>query len=294
MTETAADPRVHPVAELFPMMSDEELAEFAEDIRERGQLQAIVLGPDGEILDGRNRYAACRLAGVEPRFEKYEGDDPDGFALAVNTERRNLRPSQRHMIKEMARRRAIASGGYSGVTKKENSLFSGEAKGLSDSAVVLDHAPDLAREVAAGVMPLYKAAEIARDNKKRAADEAAKRGALKAAAPDLLALVDDDQLSLDEAAKVLESRAVKARQEADARKAEAQRAAEEAQRERRAATTLLCRLIPALADIDGAALARQYDMADAAGGSPLTSAILAAAQSVLDDIAKVWQERELP
>ena len=76
------------------------MTDLAEDIRERGQLQPIVLGPEGEILDGRNRHAACKLASVEPVFQTYEGDDADGYALAVNTERRNLRPSQRHMIKE--------------------------------------------------------------------------------------------------------------------------------------------------------------------------------------------------
>jgi len=290
LTDTT-DIRVHPVAELFPMMSDEELADLAEDIRERGQLQAIVLGPDGEILDGRNRYAACRLAGVEPRFEKYEGDDADGFALAVNTERRNLKPSQKHMIKEMARRHADASGRAPG--KQLISCSSAEAQRLSEAAVILDHAPDLAREVAAGVMPLYKAAEIARDNKKRAAEESAKRGLLKGKAPDLLGLVDDDQLSLDEAVKVLETRTEKAQREAEAKKAEAQRAAEEAQRERRAATTLLCKLIPALAEIDGAALARQYETGQA-GDYPVTSGVLAEAQRVLDEIVQVWQERDLP
>lgn len=32
----------------------------------------------GRILDGRNRNAACDLAGVEPWYETYKGDDPDG------------------------------------------------------------------------------------------------------------------------------------------------------------------------------------------------------------------------
>lgn len=280
----SADPAVHPVAELFPMMSDEELADLAEDIKERGLLQPIVVSADGVILDGRNRFAACKLVGVEPLFETYKGADADGFALAVNTERRSLKPSQRYMIKEMARRRT-------GETK--NSYSGSEAAQLSEASVVLDHAPDLAREVAFGVMPLYKAADIARENKKRAREEAAKRGVLKSGAPDLLGLVDDDQLSLDEAIKVLETRQEKARQEAEAQKAEAQRIAEAERRERRAATTLLGKLIPALAEVDGMAIARQYDESQVAE-FPVTSDVIAQAQKVLEDIVSVWQERDLP
>lgn len=94
----------HPVADLFPMLADDELEELAEDIRQRGLIQPIVLDPQGRVLDGRNRLAACELAGVEPRFETYEGDDPDGYALAVNIARRHLRPSQRYMLIEKARR----------------------------------------------------------------------------------------------------------------------------------------------------------------------------------------------
>jgi ParB-like chromosome segregation protein Spo0J len=45
-----------------------ELRALANDIKANGQLEAIVLY-DGKVLDGRNRLAACELAGVEPRTE---------------------------------------------------------------------------------------------------------------------------------------------------------------------------------------------------------------------------------
>jgi hypothetical protein len=47
------------------------------------------------------------------------------------------------MIREMARR-------VTGKSKKEISFSGNERDGLSDSATVLDHAPDLARTVADG------------------------------------------------------------------------------------------------------------------------------------------------
>jgi hypothetical protein len=61
-------------------------------------LQPIVLDKDGTILDGRNRYAACQLAGIEPTFTTYDGDDPEGYALAVNLARRNMNKGQMAIV----------------------------------------------------------------------------------------------------------------------------------------------------------------------------------------------------
>lgn len=296
------DLQIHPVADLFPMLPDDELAELAADIKERGQLQPIILDAEGRILDGRNRYAACAMAGVEPRFEAYSGDDPNGYALAVNVARRSLRPSQKYMIKEMARRLAVVNGSHA--TKTVISRNQGESDGLSQAATVLDHAPDLARQVVAGNLPLHKAVEEARQAKKLAQEQEDKRRRLAEDAPDLLALFQDDQLSLDEAVSVLEQRLEKARQEAEQRRHEEEgRLAEEArlegerkaaeQRERRTATLLLCKLIPALAEMDGEQLASLYDPDQEPPEFQVTSETLMRAGEALDGIMKVWQEREL-
>src|SRR5438093_995542 len=45
-------------------MEDEPLRELAGDIKANGQTHLITLH-EGKILDGRNRYRACRLAGVK-------------------------------------------------------------------------------------------------------------------------------------------------------------------------------------------------------------------------------------
>jgi ParB-like chromosome segregation protein Spo0J len=51
----------HPLANLFPMMSDAELDLLADDIVAHGQAETIKLHR-GMVLDGRNRYTACRAA----------------------------------------------------------------------------------------------------------------------------------------------------------------------------------------------------------------------------------------
>ncbi|MGG7581009.1 Spo0J and IME4 domain-containing protein [Rhizobium sp. Nf11,1] len=87
----------HPLAALFPMFSDQELAELADDIATRGQEQPVwLLG--GQILDGRNRDEACHRLGIDPWTKDYDGDDPLGFVLSLNLRRRHLTESQRAMV----------------------------------------------------------------------------------------------------------------------------------------------------------------------------------------------------
>jgi phage N-6-adenine-methyltransferase len=88
----------HPAAELFPFMSDEELAELAADIRAHGLLEPIVL-LDGLVLDGRNRLRACEAAGVQPRFVEWDGSgDPVEWVISKNLKRRHLDTSQRSIV----------------------------------------------------------------------------------------------------------------------------------------------------------------------------------------------------
>ena len=95
--------RVHPVAALFPALGSEEFAELVADIKAHGQHQPIVLTADGTtIVDGINRYKACRAAGVKPKTrnlpKSYDEARTIRFIMSANMRRRDLSSGQKVMI----------------------------------------------------------------------------------------------------------------------------------------------------------------------------------------------------
>lgn len=86
--------KVHQFAELFPMLSAAELQDLAADIKSHGLQQPCVRQGD-VLLDGRNRLAACKIAGVDAKFVEYEGDSPVAFIIGANLKRRHLDKGQK-------------------------------------------------------------------------------------------------------------------------------------------------------------------------------------------------------
>lgn len=93
------DRQAHEYANRYPMLSKDELNALASDIKKRGLLEPIVIFED-KILDGRNRYAACNIAGVTNiKMIKFSGTQEDAinFVISKNYHRRHLTESQRAM-----------------------------------------------------------------------------------------------------------------------------------------------------------------------------------------------------
>jgi ParB/RepB/Spo0J family partition protein len=90
---------VHPALTLIPPMRRSERQGLEESIRRDGLLMPITLY-QGQILDGRERLAACEKVGVEPTFREYEGDDPLAYVLSEHLHRQHLSPGQRRAITE--------------------------------------------------------------------------------------------------------------------------------------------------------------------------------------------------
>ncbi|MFH8219715.1 ParB N-terminal domain-containing protein [Streptomyces sp. NPDC018057] len=199
---TAADNKepalkLHPAADLFPMLDRDELLDLAESIRTEGQHEPIVLDSDGVLLDGRNRLAACEIAGVEPRFTTYTGTDHMRLIMSGNLFRRHISKGQQAMITAMA------------CSVSEHSLRD-QAKHhglsltrLSNAAIVLKHAPHLAEQVRVGTLGLDAAAREQRD---RTVALKAQYDRLREHAPDLSAQVTEGLITFEDATAELDER----------------------------------------------------------------------------------------
>ena len=85
----AAQMEFHEAANIFPL-DDEHIDELAKDIREQKQQVPIEIF-DGKIIDGRRRYMACKIAGVEPSTRRVSPTDPIAYVLSLNLHRRWVR-----------------------------------------------------------------------------------------------------------------------------------------------------------------------------------------------------------
>ena len=101
--------KVHPLAELYPDMTELEFGELCDSIKTVGLVDDITLWRD-ETLDGRHRDRACAKVGVEPRYTDFEGSYEEARDLVVaRNKRRNLTEGQKAMVADkvaadMARR----------------------------------------------------------------------------------------------------------------------------------------------------------------------------------------------
>lgn len=175
----------HPAANLLPMMSDDELDELVEDIRQNGLQVPIELYED-KILDGRNRWMACQMAEVEPDFVDMTGEvEPYVYACSQNLKRRNLDKSQKALVAarfrdhfETEAKERMQAGGREGGKGVQNSSHpiddtgksrdkAGDALGVSGfsvdqaSKVIKQGSKDLVNAVERGEVSVSAAAKLA-------------------------------------------------------------------------------------------------------------------------------------
>jgi ParB-like chromosome segregation protein Spo0J len=138
---------VHPVADLFAMMPD---ADLAADIKANGQRFPIMLDAAGELLiDGRNRRAACRMIGVEPVFAHLpESEDLVAYIWSVNVARRHMNKGQ--IALAAARARSLAAKDLRLTQKLAAKLAGVSEASIAQADIVLKYAPDLVQGIIAG------------------------------------------------------------------------------------------------------------------------------------------------
>lgn len=200
----------HPVAERFPMLTEEELRRLADSITETGQLHPCLMTPDGTGLDGRNRVAACKIAGVEPQWDVTEAE-PIGVIIAGNVRHRHLTLSQQAMATAIGMEaqglRVNGRWKYGSVPEAPDE-FRESTKSrwrdmLHQCGIILDFRPDLADDVLRAALPLDNAYQQARSAKDEQAEHAEKLAQLP---DDLAALVENGVRDIDDALAEVEDR----------------------------------------------------------------------------------------
>ena len=196
---------VHPVASLFPMIDDDALNALAEDIKKNGQREPIIVAYLDEamidepvVIDGRNRHAACRLAGVEPEFKFVMSlNDRElspqviaDWIISHNLHRRHLTPSQKAAVAvayeaelaKLAKARQDAGRANSHASRRGElvtvnlpqpndgaardeaaNIFQVSGKSVSDAKYVSQHDPEAFQRVRDGKQAVSAAAKAIRE-----------------------------------------------------------------------------------------------------------------------------------
>ncbi len=180
----------HPLADIFPMIAEPDLKVLAADIAANGQVEPILL-LEGKVLDGRNRQAACGLAGVDPVYAEFTGADPLSFVLSKNLHRRHLSESQRAiaaaMIVDWERGVNQATAGSANLpTRRAAEKLSVSERAVTAARRVREHgAPELIDAIRAGKVSVHagealselqhaEQARVVREEKKAIVAEAKK------------------------------------------------------------------------------------------------------------------------
>lgn len=159
----------HPVANIFPMMSAEELAALKADIQANG-LREPIWTQDDQIIDGRNRYNACESLGVEPRFREWDGKGSlVAFVVSLNLIRRHLNETQRGMVGARLANMPLGGAVYRSANLPTDNVSQTEAaellnvseRTIRDAKQVLAAQPEIIELCDAGKMAASAAASIA-------------------------------------------------------------------------------------------------------------------------------------
>lgn len=187
---------IHPAASVWPMLSEDELADLAADIKANGLIHPVVLTPAGEVLDGRNRLEACKIADVEPTYVTHDGD-PIAYVLAANSQRRHMTIGARAMA------------GWMALFQNKTLPYRAAAKQIGVhvghvgwAAVVSKWTPELVDRIIAGKLSLSDAYTAAKDRKDAADQGAEQRKAIAEQYPDLGPAVDRGEITSAEALRV--------------------------------------------------------------------------------------------
>jgi hypothetical protein len=143
----------HKLSAIFPRMGSKQREPFVEDINKHGLRDPICLY-EGEILDGRERYEACKAVAYtfdeRDFFTLSSEDDPIDYLISHNLHKRHLTESQRGMV---AARLATLKLGANQHNKQGTSI-EGASKLLSVSTATTERAKAVIEKGVPGLVQL--------------------------------------------------------------------------------------------------------------------------------------------
>jgi ParB-like chromosome segregation protein Spo0J len=177
--------RFHAVANIYPLLQGVEFESLCNSIKANG-LRHPIITLDGQILDGRSRYRACRAVSVEPTFQEYTGStellDLLAFVRDENEERRHLSKGQLAAVAVSARElvdrltadakermnagkadpeEKIPQGRSPQVRDQLAEMFGTNPRYVQDAKKLKEKDPRVFEQVLAGNLTLQKAREVA-------------------------------------------------------------------------------------------------------------------------------------
>lgn len=175
---------VHPIANIFPMISEDAFQALKEDIRVNGQCEMAHVWK-GQLIDGRNRLRACNELGKELECAELDDcEDPVVWVISHNLHRRHLSETQRSMV---GARLATMKRGSNQHTKEDPQICGSTTESVSKLLNVSERSVEAAKRVIA-------------DGSKT-----------------LIELVENDQLKVSAAEKLIKAVPEKKQQEAIAK-----------------------------------------------------------------------------
>jgi hypothetical protein len=129
------------------MMKGKAFDELVDDIKRNGLKESVVFY-QGQLLDGRNRYRACQVLGIDPEAAEIDDDDdfdPVAWVLSMNLHRRHLGETEREAIAAK-----VANLKHGDVKTQKNDPSNDGSRSVADAADQLNvSAPQVERAKAA-------------------------------------------------------------------------------------------------------------------------------------------------
>ena len=180
---------IHPYAEAFPPLNEQDWNELLESVRKHGVLVPIVITPDGVLIDGVHRQkAAIETGQVAPA--RYCAPDADVIkeVISYNLARRHMNTSQRAVVADKLSALSTPGGDRKGdhSANSQNDLTQDKAaqimsvgtRAVSEARKVREHgSPELYQKVKTGEVAVSAARQIVdlpHDDQKEILEEAQK------------------------------------------------------------------------------------------------------------------------